>query len=52
MCDYIAVMMYISEIVAKEKPTGNLRIQLVSDEERGVKFGTRHIIELTKKRED
>ena len=44
-----AVMMHIAEILAKEKLNGNLQIQLVSDEEKGAKFGTRHIIELIKK---
>ncbi|MBU4427156.1 MAG: M20/M25/M40 family metallo-hydrolase, partial [Proteobacteria bacterium] len=44
-----AVMMHIAEILAKEKLNGNLQIQLVSDEEKGAEFGTRHIIELIKK---
>ena len=43
-----AVMMHIAEIVSKEKLNGNLQIQLVSDEEKGAEFGTRHIIELIK----
>jgi len=49
MCDDIALMMYIAEIVAKEKLNGNVQIQLVSDEEKGAEFGTKHIIELIKK---
>ena len=44
-----AVMMHIAEILAKEKLNGNLQIQLVSDEEKGAKFGSRHIIELIEK---
>jgi len=44
-----AVMMHIAEILAKKKLNGNLQIQLVSDEEKGATFGTRHIIELIEK---
>ena len=41
-----AVLMHMVEILSKEKLNGNLQIQLVSDEEKGAEFGTRHIIEL------
>jgi succinyl-diaminopimelate desuccinylase len=41
-----AVLMHMAEILSKEKLNGNLQIQLVSDEEKGAEFGTRHIIEL------
>ena len=43
-----AVMMHIAEIISKEKLNGNVQIQLVSDEEKGAEFGTRHIIEFIK----
>lgn len=45
-----AVMMYMAEILSKEKLNGNVQIQLVSDEEKGAVFGTRYIIELIQKR--
>ncbi|NQS88191.1 M20 family metallopeptidase [Patescibacteria group bacterium] len=46
-----AVMMHIAEILSKKKLNGSLQIQLVSDEEKGAEFGTRHIIELIEKGE-
>ncbi|MQY76326.1 MAG: M20/M25/M40 family metallo-hydrolase, partial [Spirochaeta sp.] len=44
-----AVMMHVAEILAKEKLDGSLQIHLVSDEEKGAEYGTRHIIELIEK---
>ena len=44
-----AVMMHIAELLSKEKLSGNLQIQLVSDEEKGAEFGTKYVIKLIKK---
>jgi len=46
-----AVLMHISELLSRERLNGSVQIQLVSDEEKGAKFGTRHIIELIEKEE-
>jgi len=46
-----AVMMHIAEVLSRERLNGSVQIQLVSDEEKGAKFGTRHIIELINKEE-